>query len=308
MSVIEVLGITKRYGATTALDAVSFVVEPGDAVGVLGPNGSGKTTLLRILATLLKPTAGHARVMDLDGRFQAAKIRRVLGYMPDAAAMEDDLTVEEYLAFFAGLHGMGGKEREGCVRGLVDLLDLGEVKDRLCGALSRGMQQRVGLARTLVHNPSVLLLDEPAANLDARARIEIREVLKELRKMGKTILISSHILMELEELCNKILVLVKGKVVYSGPVAEVAARFRSRKKVSVRVAGDGALLRAALAEEAAVAEVVESDGWLTVFLKPGEEDFGFVARRAVERGLSVVGLREEEAGLEEIFMRLTGGA
>jgi ABC-2 type transport system ATP-binding protein len=303
---VEVLGLSKRYGEHAALEAVSFDVEEGDAVAVLGPNGSGKTTLLRILATLLKPTAGYARVLGMDGRFQASKIRRVLGYMPDVVGMEEDLTVGEYLHFFAGLHGLGGAEREGCVKGLVSLLDLEEVRGRACGALSRGMQQRVGLARTLVHNPSVLLLDEPAANLDARARIEIREVLKELRKMGKTILISSHILMELEDLCNKIVVLQRGRVVFAGAVAHVAGRLRPLKRVSVRVSGDGARLKAALASEPDVEDVAERDGWLTIRLKGGREDYGFVARRAVAEGLDVLSLREEEAGLEEIFMRLTG--
>jgi len=303
---VEIIGLTKRYGQKAALEAVSFDVEAGDAVALVGRNGAGKTTLIRILATLLKPTAGYARVLEMDSRFQASKIRRSLGYMPDAVPMEEDLTVEEYLEFFAGLQGMKTEVREGAVKGLIELLELGEVRDRTCGALSRGMQQRVGLARTLVHNPSVLLLDEPAANLDPRARIEIREVLKTLRKMGKTILISSHILMELGEFCNKVAVIHQGKLLYFGAISQVAAKLRPRRRLSVRVSGDAAAYAGKLRAEAGVEEVVEADGWLKVRLKEGVEDYAFVARHAVGDGVSLLALHEEEAGLEEIFMRLTG--
>jgi ABC-2 type transport system ATP-binding protein len=306
MKAIEVLGISKRYGKHPALEGVSFEVEEGDAVALVGPNGAGKTTLLRILATLVKPTSGYARVLGMDGRFQAAKIRRALGYMPDAVAMEEDMTVAEYLEFFAGLHGMGGGTRSGAVKGLIDLLDLGEVRDQTCGALSRGMQQRAGLARTLVHNPSVLILDEPAANLDPRARIEIREVLKELRRMGKTVLVSSHILMELGELCNKLLLVDKGKLVYGGPIAEVADRLKPSRRVAVQAGEGAARLRDALRGESGVAEVAETDGWLSVRLQDGVKDWSFIVRRAVEQEVPILALREEEPGLEEIFMRLTG--
>jgi len=305
MKAIEVIGLEKRYGRTTAVDRVSFDIEKGEAVGLLGPNGSGKTTLLRMLATLLKPTSGYARVMELDGRFQAAKIRRLLGFMPDLPALEEDLSVGEYLDFFASLNGQTGQEKADRVKGLIDLLDLGPVRDRATGALSRGMQQRVGLARTLVHDPQVLLLDEPAANLDPGSRVEILAVLRELRKMGKTIVISSHILPELEDLCTRIVILKQGKLAYAGPLAEASARFRTRRKVEVRFEGDGAAFGGAMGAEPSVAEVAGGEGWLRVVLKDGLSDYGFVARRAVEMGLSVTGLREETPGLEEIFMQMT---
>lgn len=305
MKAIEVIGLEKKYGKTSAVDRISFEVEKGEAVGLLGPNGSGKTTLLRMLATLLKPTSGYARVFDLDGRFQAPKIRRVLGFMPDLAAMEDDLNVEEYLDFFGSLNGLAGADKASRVKGLIDLLDLGPVRDRATGALSRGMQQRVGLARTLIHDPDILLLDEPAANLDPRSRLEILAVLRELRKMGKTIVISSHILPELEDLCTKLVILQKGKLVFGGPLSEAAARFRPRRKIEVLVEGDGARLREALAAEPGVAEVGGLEGLVEVTLKEGQREFGFVTRKAVELGLSVTGLREEVPGLEEVFMQLT---
>ena len=306
MKAIEAVGLGKDYGAKRALEAVSFDVEEGDAVALIGVNGAGKTTLLRILATLLKPSTGFARVMGMDGRFRAPAIRRAIGYMPDRVGMEEDLTVEEYLDFFAGIHGLGSAARAGCVAGLVTLLGLEEVAGQPCGSLSRGMQQRVGLARTLVHNPSVLLLDEPAANLDPRARIEIREVLKELRRMGKTVLISSHILMELSGLCNKIVLIDRGRLVYAGTVAEVAGRLRTKKRIRVQVLGDAARFREALKSEPAVEDVLDSEGALTVVLKEGVEDYSFIVGRVVREGVVLHALREEEPGLEEIFMRLTG--
>jgi ABC-2 type transport system ATP-binding protein len=309
---LEVVGLTKRYRGTAALDAVSFDVDPGDAVALVGPNGAGKTTLLRILATLLKPDAGHAKVMGYDGRFQGPRVRSALGYMPDQAGMEDDLTVGEYLDFFAGLHGIAGEARSACVKGLVDLLDLGEVREKTCGALSRGMQQRVALGRTLVHNPSVLLLDEPAANLDPRARIEIREVLKELRRMGKTILVSSHILLELGEFCSKLLLMDRGKVVHYGPIGELAGALAGRRRVAVRAAAEPEELRELLAAEPAVEEAkADGDGWVRLRLREGQADYSFVVRRLAAEGLTLLGLQEEEPSLEEVFLRLTskrGGA
>ena len=305
MNAIDVIGLEKKYGRTTAVDRLSFQVAPGEAVGLLGPNGSGKTTLLRMLATLLKPTGGYARVMDLDGRFQAPQIRRLLGFMPDQAAMEEDLSVEEYLDFYSALHGQTGPEKTSRVKGLLDLLDLGPVRDRATGALSRGMQQRVGLARTLIHDPAVLLLDEPAANLDPRSRIEILAVLRELRKMGKTIVISSHILPELEDLCTRIVILNQGKLAFAGSLSEAAAQFRPRRRMELRVDGDSAALRQALVAEPGVVEVTVSDPWIRITLKEEQKDVGFIARRAVEMGLVVTALRDEVPGLEEIFMHLT---
>ena len=305
MKAIEVIGISKNYGATAALDDVSFDIEEGDAVALVGPNGAGKTTLLRVLATLVKPTRGYARVKEMDGRFQAPQVRANVGYMPDAFGMYDDLDVGEYLEFFAGVYGLDGKTADATVRDLIALLDLKSVQGRPTHALSRGMQQRVALARTLIHDPSILLLDEPAANLDPRSRIEIREILKELHRMGKTIFISSHILMELGELCDKLLLMDKGKILYFGRIADIASRLRPHKEISVRVEGDHKRLGELLRMEKDVEEVTESDGLLQVRLREGVEDYSLVVRRAVEAGMKLLLLREEEPGLEEVFMRLT---
>jgi ABC-2 type transport system ATP-binding protein len=191
------------------------------------------------------------------------------------------------------------------VKGLLDLLDLGPVRDRATAALSRGMQQRVGLARTLIHDPSVLLLDEPAANLDPRSRIEILAVLRELRRMGKTIVISSHILPELEDLCTRIVILNRGKLAFAGALSDAAAHFRPRRRMELRVDGDSAALCRSLASEPGVAEVTVTEPWVRITLKEDQKEVGFIAKRAVDLGLTVTALRDEVPGLEEIFMHLT---
>ncbi|MCZ6691881.1 MAG: ABC transporter ATP-binding protein [Planctomycetota bacterium] len=306
MNALEVLNITKTFGRTTALDHISFEVAEGDAVALIGPNGAGKTTLLRILATLMKPDSGYAKVLGQDGRFQASRVRRMIGYMPDIFGMYEDLNVTEYLEFFAGIHRIHGEVAAKTVQFLIDLLELDEIKDRPTSALSRGMQQRVGLARTLMHDPKILILDEPAANLDPRSRIEMREVLKELRRMGKTILISSHILMELDILCNKLLCLDRGKVLYYGGIEEVAERLTSQKEIIVRIQEDGQNFGKSISAENTVESVTERDGEIHVILKEGVQDYSFIARLSVERGVTLLGLREEEPRLEDVFLRLTG--
>jgi ABC-2 type transport system ATP-binding protein len=307
VKVIEVMGISKRFGSTVALDRVSFEAEQGDTLALVGPNGAGKTTLLRILATLGKPDGGYAKILGLDGRFQAARIRSVLGYMPDAFGMYEDLSVQEYLEFFAGLYGISGSGKKATIDDLIDLLDMREWKDRSTGDLSRGMQQRVGLARTLIHDPQVLLLDEPAANLDPGSRIEIREVLKELRRMGKTILVSSHILRELEDLCDQVVCIDRGRVLHWGSIADLASRIRPHREVLLRIGEDSGRFRATLASEPGVEAVLQEEGLLRIRLRIGVEDYSFIPRRAVECDVPVLELREDEPGLEEVFVRLTGG-
>ena len=309
MHALEAIGLTKRFGKTLAISDVSFAMEEGDAVALVGPNGAGKTTLLRLLSTLSKPDGGYATVQGLDGRYEAPEIRRRLGYMPDAFGMYEDLTVTEYLRFFTGIYGLKGETREATLRDLITLLDLDEWKDHVTSGLSRGMQQRVALARTLMHDPSILLLDEPAANLDPRSRIEIRGVLQELRRMGKTILISSHILKELDELCNKILLLDRGHVLFFGEIDEIARRLDDGTAIRIVVDGDVAPLLMALGAEADVADVGPAEegapGELRIRLADGVEDFSFVARRALELGLPIRELRREESDLEDVFVRLT---
>ena len=213
---IEISKLTRYYGSLAALFELDLSIKAGDIFGFIGPNGAGKTTTMRILATLLTPSSGRATIDGLDVTKQGKHVRRVVGYMPDFMGVYDDLKVFEYLEFFAAAFGIEPKKRQGIVEGVLELTDLESKKTFAVDSLSRGMQQRLGLARVLIHDPKVLILDEPASGLDPRARIEIRELLRELKRMGKTIMISSHILSELEEICDRVGIIEHGKLVFSG--------------------------------------------------------------------------------------------
>src|SRR6202163_1756876 len=235
---IETRDLTKMYGDLYALDRLSVVLERGDVYGFIGPNGAGKTTTMRILATLLTPTWGEATVCGYSIYNGAKDIRRVMGYMPDFFGVYDDMKVIEYLEFFAAAYRIKGPERRKKCEQVLELVDLGYKRDALVTSLSRGMTQRLGLARVLLHEPQVLLLDEPASGLDPRARIEMRGLIKELRNMGKTILLSSHILPELADICNKIGIIERGKLLFDGDVQSAIQKVRQRTRIDVAV-GDG---------------------------------------------------------------------
>src|SRR3954451_20086401 len=233
---IETRDLTKKYGDLYALDRLTLRLEPGDVYGFIGPNGAGKTTTMRILATLLNPSWGEASVCGYSIYTGSKEIRRAIGYMPDFFGVYDDMKVTEYLEFFAAAYRIKGPDRRRKVDQVLDLVDLGYKRDALVTSLSRGMTQRLGLARVLLHNPDVLLLDEPASGLDPRARIEMRALLKELRKMGKTILVSSHILPELADICNKIGIIERGQLIFNGDVASAIKEVRQNTVYDVAVA------------------------------------------------------------------------
>ena len=225
---IETRDLTKKYGDLYALDRLTLRLEPGDVYGFIGPNGAGKTTTMRILATLLNPSWGEASVCGYSIYKGSKEIRRAIGYMPDFFGVYDDMKVAEYLEFFAAAYRIQGPDRKKKVEQVLDLVDLGYKRDALVTSLSRGMTQRLGLARVLLHEPQVLLLDEPASGLDPRARIDMRELLKELRNMKKTILVSSHILPELADICNKIGIIERGKLLFDGDVETAIAQVRQK--------------------------------------------------------------------------------
>ena len=220
---IETRDLTKKYGELYAVDRLTLRLEPGDVYGFIGPNGSGKTTTMRMLATLLNPSWGEASVAGYSIYTGSKEIRRAIGYMPDFFGVYDDMKVIEYLEFFAAAYRIKGPERRKKCDSVLELVDLGYKRDALVTSLSRGMTQRLGLARVLLHEPQVLLLDEPASGLDPRARIEMRELLKELRGMNKTIMLSSHILPELADICNKIGIIERGKLLFNGDVETARA-------------------------------------------------------------------------------------
>jgi ABC-2 type transport system ATP-binding protein len=236
---IEIQKLTKNFGSLVAVSNLDLHIAPGDIFGFIGPNGAGKTTTMRILVTLMEPTSGAAFIDGLDVTKKGREVRRRVGYMPDFMGVYDDLKVFEYLEFFAAAFGIEYAKRQAIVDGVLELTDLVSKQDALVDSLSRGMQQRLGLARVLIHDPKVLILDEPASGLDPRARIEMRELLRELKRMGKTIMISSHILSELEEICDQVGIIEHGQLIFSGTIDEIRPRLGLASKVRVKVLGDG---------------------------------------------------------------------
>src|SRR5213083_563160 len=237
---VQTHGLTRMYGNMAALSGLDLTVNKGDLFGFIGSNGAGKTTTLRILATFLAPSAGRAQILGHDVVRDADAVRHVIGYMPDFFGVYKDMEVTEYLDFFGACYKIPTAQREKTVADVLELVGLSEKKGSLIGALSRGMQQRLGLARVLIHDPQLLLLDEPASGLDPRARIEMMAILQELQRMGKTIIISSHILSELQTLCNRVAIIEKGRLIYAGQAQGIEI-LKSRTEVTEAIAEDGAV-------------------------------------------------------------------
>src|SRR5678816_3161630 len=256
---VQTFGLTRMYGNIAALSGLDLTVNKGDLFGFIGSNGAGKTTTLRILSTFLAPSAGTAQIFGNDVVRDADAVRHVIGYMPDFFGVYKDMEVTEYLDFFGACYKIPAAQREKTVSDVLELVGLTEKKGALIGALSRGMQQRLGLARVLIHDPALLLLDEPASGLDPRARIEMMAILQELQRMGKTIIISSHILSELESICNRVAIIEKGKLIYAGPVQGVRDQMSSGRVIWVRVASDTEQAMALLKARPEVTEVAPLD-------------------------------------------------
>lgn len=305
--IIQTINLTKRYGKQVALNNLHLNIEEGECFGYIGPNGAGKTTTIRILATLLQPTWGEARVCDLVVGYQSRLIRPLIGYVPDEFGAYEDMVVQEYLEFFASAYNILGKKRRQIVGDVLELTDLSYKRDAPVDSLSRGMKQRLSIARVLLHDPKVLLLDEPASGLDPRARIEIRALLKELHRMGKTILISSHILPELADLCTSIGILERGELVYQGSVSEALRRARSGTVVHVVTPDDQEKARQALSQLNGVQGVEIQNGAVVVSLDNETQDFSFIAQAMLRNNLRIREIKEEEINLETAFMRLTKG-
>jgi ABC-2 type transport system ATP-binding protein len=277
---VRTVGLTKRYGTLTAVNDLDLEIPEGSVFGLIGPNGAGKSTTFAIMASILSPTSGVAEVAGFDPSTDPRSVRRHLGYMPDVLGVYDNLRVDEYLEFFAAAHELRRSSWPGLVDGLLELVGLEVKREAMVESLSRGMKQRLALARALVHDPEVLVLDEPASGLDPRARVELRTLLGELRAMGKTVVISSHILTEMEEMCSHV------AIMEAGQPGEIGDRLRGGHEVLVRLAG-GEVQRYTVAGE--------------------EAQRALLHRLIVEEGLPVVEFREEGAGLEQLFMDVTEG-
>jgi len=304
---IETKKLCKNFGDLVAVDNLDLHIEAGDIFGFIGPNGAGKTTTMRILVTLLEPTSGAAFIDGLNVTKQGKDVRRRVGYMPDFMGVYDDLKVFEYLEFFAAAFGIEYRKRESIVDGVLELTDLVSKRNAPVDSLSRGMQQRLGLARVLIHDPKVLILDEPASGLDPRARIEIRELLRELKRMGKTIMISSHILSELEEICDRIGIIERGQFVFSGSLEEIRPRLGIQSKVRVKVVGDESRAVELLTALPQIQQVETVGDYLSVTFREGAASDGLIARTLVNGGVDLVYLQPEQLKLDEAFLKLTKG-
>ena len=307
--IVRTDGLVKRYDGTLAVAGVDLSVQQGEIFGLVGPNGAGKTTTLRILATLLEPSAGTAEIAGMSVTRNPDQVRRVLGFMPDAFGVYDDMKVWEYLDFFARCYGIAPATRRRVISDLLELVDLADKRNEYVATLSRGMQQRLCLAHALVHDPQVLLLDEPASGLDPRARVELRELLRELRSMGKTILISSHILPELEELCTSVAIVDRGQVLAQGRVAEIEKRLRFGAVLRVRVLLEGEALEAArdrFATDPDVANaVLLEDGTIELGFRGDDEASARLLATSVSAGLPIVSFARAASDLEELFLQVT---
>jgi ABC-2 type transport system ATP-binding protein len=299
--------LTKRYGQLTALDSLDLELMPGDVFGFIGPNGAGKSTTMKILAGLLAPSSGSAEVLGKDVARNGDFVRRNVGYMPDFFGSYEDLTVSEYLEFFAAAYKVPRRQRKRVVADVLELTDLKYKQDAPTESLSRGMTQRLSLARVLVHDPPILLLDEPASGLDPRARIEIRELLKELQRLGKTILVSSHILSELGEFCNKLGIIERGKLIVAGTVDQLMQRARAHPVIAVKVVGDSSQALAALNADPRIDRIESTSGELMITLADPTLHHSFIIETLTARHIPIHSIAPHQLKLEDVFLRLTKG-
>lgn len=304
---IEAHDLTKQYGDMYAIRSIELDLKEGDLFGFIGPNGAGKTTTMRIIATLLNPTWGEAYVCGNSIYTKPKEIRRLVGYMPDFFGVYDDMKVIEYLEFFAAAYRINGPARRERCNEMLEVVDLDFKRDAFANTLSRGQTQRLGLARVLLHDPQVLLLDEPLSGLDPRARIEMRNLLRRLGQMGKTIIVSSHILPELADICNKVGIIDRGMMDVNAEVADVMRQVRERIVLHVEVASDTEGAAKLMSDDEMVDSVDIDDAKIVATLGEGVDDFAPLATRIVEAGFQLRLFSEEEVDLEAAFMALTKG-
>jgi ABC-2 type transport system ATP-binding protein len=308
--VIKTSQLTKKYDDMYAIQDISLDLGQGDLFGFIGPNGAGKTTTMRIIATLLTPTFGEAYVCGHSIYTHPKEIRRLVGYMPDFFGVYDDMTVIEYLEFFAAAYRIDSSARRKRCNEMLEVVDLDFKRDAYANTLSRGQTQRLGLARVLLHDPAVLLLDEPLSGLDPRARIEMRALMRRLGGMGKTIIVSSHILPELADVCNKVGIIDSGVLIANDDVQSIIKKVRPSTVLIVQPANTSQLEPAAklLRQSDLVQQVEEQPSMLRVTLKPNVEDYSPLSIALVTQGIGLKRFAEEEINLESAFMAFTKGA
>ncbi|MBT2762134.1 ABC transporter ATP-binding protein [Paenibacillus sp. FSL W8-0187] len=304
---IEIRNLSKKYGTFHALKDISLHIEKGTVFGFVGPNGAGKSTTMSILATLMLPTSGVAKVGGFDVTQHPKEVRKRIGYMPDFFGVYDQLKSTEYLHFYGASYGIPRAEREQLIPQLLELVNLSDKADTYVDSLSRGMKQRLCLARCLVHDPDVLILDEPASGLDPRARIEMREILKELKLMGKTIIISSHILPELAEMVDEIGVIEHGEMVAQGKVADIQSRLRVKKVIHIRTLEREEELAEKLRDEPFVSSVLTDNTGVHVHYGGDDAQQSALLRQVVSWEIPIVSFQEAQSNLEDVFLEITKG-
>lgn len=304
---LSIKNLCKTYGKLQAVTDLNLEVPEGEIFGFVGPNGAGKTTTMKIMCGLLKATSGEITLDGEDIIKNSKKIKEKIGYMPDFFGVYDDLKVNEYLEFYASIYNIKGEVRKKIIDDLLELVELGHKREAYVDSLSRGMKQRLCLARCLVHNPRLLVLDEPASGMDPRARVEMKEILKNLKSMGKTIIISSHILPELSELCTSIGIIDKGRMVISGSVSEIMQQVYSRKVVKLKVRSrlDEAVM--ILKEHPFVDKIITGEDTIQAGFEGGDEEMSRVLSALVSRGIPVVSFAPLDGNLEDVFMKVTKG-
>ncbi len=307
MAMIETIQLTKKYNDFLALKDLNLKIEEGDIFGFIGPNGAGKTTTIRILSTLLLPTLGKALINGIDVRDSPYEIKKIVGYMPDSFGVYDGMRLREYLDFFGAAYKIPSRKRQGIIDDVLELTDLTSKADDFVSAFSRGMKQRCCLAKTLIHDPKVLLLDEPASGLDPRARIEFRELLKTLQGMGKTILISSHILSELGDMCNKIGILERGTLLASGDYREILATIRQEHEIRLVVVEGGDIAAAVLASTDGIHNIDRSGDEFQFETTMGRLELADLHEKLFKAGVKVLFFEEDKGTLEDVFLHVTKG-
>lgn len=305
---LKIENLTKLYGKFKAVDNISLEIKEGEIFGFVGPNGAGKTTTFKMISTLMRPTSGNIYLDGTELSYKnLKKIRNEIGYMPDFFGVYDKLKVSEYMDFYSDIAGIYGEEKHSIIRDLLELVDLSHKKDAYVDSLSRGMKQRLCLARCLVHNPKLLILDEPASGMDPRARIQMKEILRELKKMGKTIIISSHILPELAELCTNIGIIEGGKIVVNGPVEEIMFRARGEKIIKIGVLEEREKCIKLLKEDPLVKSVVEDERDIEIEFNGESLELSNLMKKILNQNIPLISFRPLENNLEDIFMEVTRG-
>ncbi|MYE90197.1 ABC transporter ATP-binding protein [Candidatus Poribacteria bacterium] len=302
---LNIVNLRKDFGATRAVDDISFSFSSGQIIGFVGPNGAGKTTTMRILATLDEPTSGDAKIDGVSIVEVPEQARRLIGYVPDALPMHRDISVNEYLDFFARAYGLVGIQRRQVIENIEDFTNLTEIREKTLHELSKGMKQRVSLARALLHDPPVLVMDEPAAGLDPRARVELRELLRILSDQGKAILISSHILTELSEICDSAVIIEQGRIITAGTLQEIAKSDVEQHTVLIRSLNQQDDLYKALLLIPNVAAVNRVGNEVEARITGSEEMCSDLLENLIRDGHRIVEFRQQGSDLESVFMNVT---